>query len=170
MVTIYEAIESVVDKINETKSLNLIFGSAKEVQQTLVEWSKSPSKKNSKYPCLIVFTPITVPREQSERVDDGVVAVDMVIVTNTKKTYKVSKRIEMVYEPVLWPLYELLIETIKLSDKFDNPSNGLIAHQTTDRFYYSPTPAADQNVFAAVLDAIEINDMELKLRVLNKCL
>ena len=57
MLNIYDAIASIVMSINkEGTALNFIYGSAKEVQQTLIEWSKDPAMKSQKYPCLILFT------------------------------------------------------------------------------------------------------------------
>ena len=147
-------------------SLNYLWGSAREVQQTLIEWSKDPVMKSQKYPCLILFTPVKVPREQGNN-DPANVTPEIVIVTDTKKNYKSSERKQFIYEPILWPIYDRFMYYVKLSEYFNNNSSGRIPHTTVDRFYYSPTPAHEQNVFSAVLDAVEISDLELILKELT---
>ncbi len=159
MLNIYDAIGSIVADINNYGvRLNYLYGSAREVQQTLVEWSKDPQMKEKKYPCLIMFTPIAVERELYTTT-----TVTIILVKDTEKNYKTHERITNVYEPYLWPIYELFMHFLRLSINFDIDSSGRVPQTTTDIFFYSPTPAHEQNVFSAVLDAIEIADLELTL-------
>ena len=160
---IYDSIAQIVTLVNQDGlQLNYLYGSAKEIQQMLVEASKEPAIREHKYPLLILFTPVDIDVDSGLGIDYQTV-LNLVIVTDTEKTYHTHERIENVYKPVLWPLYESLMNHIRLSGLFDIDSSGRIPHTETDRFFYSPLPAHDQNVFSAVLDAVEITDLELSV-------
>lgn len=161
MLNIYDAIGDIVARTSGVT--NYIYGSPAEIQQRLINWGKSVTMKDSKYPCVILFTPIEQLKEQDARNSYAEVSLDIVIVTGTEKTYSTPDRMVNSYATTLHPIYESFIEQIRLSRFFDIDSSGRIPHKTTDLFYYSPTPANEQNVFSAILDAVEISNLELKL-------
>ena len=161
---IYEAVKYIVEHISLKwpSHVNYLYGSQREVQKQLMEWSSDPLMKEEKYPCVIMFTPI-----DQTRGEDGIklitaTTVDMVIVTNTEKDYHSWERVQQTYKPILWPIYELLIAEMLSSGLFSF-SNYRVQHGYKDLFYYSATPAAEQNTFAAVLDAVELTGLQLDL-------
>jgi hypothetical protein len=130
------------------------FGHYQEIQQTLVEQSRSTEWKAKMYPKLILFLDIT--ENHGSRT---AVTVNMAIVTTTHKAYKALDREVESFEKVLHPLYRFLMEEITLAPHImvELP----IEHDKTDRYFWGTEPTPDQNVFAAMLDAVEINNLEL---------
>jgi len=164
MLTIYEAIESIVIDINnDGVQLNYLDGSAKEVQQRLIDWSKDPVMKSQKYPCLILFTPVET-ESQQDALNNDTATVNLIIATDTEKTYTTSERKELIFTPTLWVLYEMILAYIRLSPYFNVDSSGRLSHTRIDRFYYASTPAHEQNVFSAVLDAVELSNLSLSIK------
>lgn len=163
---IYDAIGNVVTLTNAKytgDNINYLIGSQKEVQQRLAEWSRNESTKDSKYPCIVVFTPFQQQRMQSDVKYLTQATVNILIVNDTEKTYTTPERITNVFEPILWTIYNLFLNELILSNYFDLDSTFKIPHDYVDHFHYSPTPAKDQNVLSAVLDAVEMQNVELNL-------
>lgn len=163
---IYDAIGQVVTNANTKwggNTINYLVGSQAEVQQRLSEWSRDVDNKENKYPCIIVFTPFPQARMQSDIKYLTEAVVNILIVNDTEKTYTTPERITNVFEPILWSVYALFLNEMILSNYFDLDSTFKIPHDYVDHFHYSPTPAKEQNVFSAVLDAVEMQNVELKL-------
>ena len=170
MIYVPEIFADIVARVNTTwngQPLTFIPGSKKEIEQTLVEWSKDPDKKDAKYPCLILFTPIPQVQGDQGKTYDSVATVNMALLMTTEKTYHLQERIDNVYKPVLDPIYELFKTQLLLSNYFDW-ENSRVNITPENIYHYSPTEAKEQNVFSAVLDAIEMNNVELK--IFKKCL
>jgi hypothetical protein len=136
--------------------LDYQFGHYKEVQQTLVEQSRDTAWKAKMYPKLILFLDITETR--------GAVvtaSINLAIVTTTNKAFKALDREIESFDKVLHPMYKLFMRELEYAPgiNFEYP----IQHDKTDRYFWGSEPTPDQNVFAALLDAIEINALAIIL-------
>ena len=136
--------------------LDYQFGHYKEIQQTLTEQSRSTEWKAKMYPKLILFLDIT---ENHTQVVTA--TINLAIVTTTNKAFKALDREIESFDKVLHPLYRLFMEELTLAPgiRFEYP----IEHDKTDRYFWGSEPTPDQNVFAALLDAIEINSLSLMI-------
>lgn len=136
--------------------LDYQFGHYKEIQQTLVEQSRDTEWKAKMYPKLILFLDIT---ETHGAVITA--SINLAIVTTTNKAFKALDREIESFDKVLHPLYKLFMEQIELAPgiRFEYP----IEHDKTDRYFWGSEPTPDQNVFAALLDAIEINSLSIMI-------
>lgn len=132
--------------------LDYQFGHYKEIQQTLVEQSRDTEWKAKMYPKLILF--LDIPEAYGNVIT---VSINLAIVTSTNKAFKALDREIESFEKVLQPLYKLFLQELELAPKvnFQYP----IEHEKTDRYFWGSDPTPDQNVFAALLDAIEINSL-----------
>ena len=157
---IYDAFTAICDTIG----VNSGYGSALEWQQILKEWSVDPTLKDIKFPMIWMFTPIGGPLGGESKKYIQNVSAEVVIVAATDKNYHTPQRVELIYKPTLWPLYDSFMEALRFSGYFDLTTANDIEHNKTDLFFYSTSPAKEQNVLAAYLDAVQLTDLELKFR------
>ena len=160
-----DAIQHIVTSMQDDGyDIQFQFGHPKEIQQTLIEWSRDPSRKEVKTPLLILFLDFEEDKYGEDKTYITVADVTIIIANETNRNYKAQERLENVFKPVLWPLYEAFIEECELSVLFDVDAKFHIPHKKTDHYFYAADEAKDQNVFAAYWDAIEITNLELKLQ------
>lgn len=158
-----DAIGEIVRLMNVdlTDELFYTFGSFKELQKLLIDKSK---EQEDRYPLLFLLLDLEEEME-SEGKNVSASSQTYILLNSTNKAWTSTQRMENQYKTVLYPLYESFINTIKSSiyflDSLDEYNN--LPHIRKDRFYYSSTDAKEQNVLSAYLDAIEINNLELKL-------
>jgi hypothetical protein len=96
--------------------------------------------------------------------------LNIAIIEETKRNLNAEERLEQVFIPILYPLYERFFEELRNSGLFMWPNDqDKPEHVSIDRFYYGVTQGSGnvENVFADPLDAIEIID--LKLRQTKHC-
>ena len=134
--------------------LDFQFGHAQEIQQTLVEQSRDVEWKSKLYPKLVLF--LDIEETHAERVS---VSLNLAIITTTNKAFKALDREVESFEKVLHPLYRLFMYELDLAPHIDVEYP--ITHNKTDRYFYGSQPTPDQNVFAALLDAVEITSLSL---------
>ena len=144
--------------------MNSGYGSLKEWQQLLKEWQTDPDTKDIIWPMCWLFTPITSAHggENKKYVTDT--SVEVIIATQTDRNWHTPERKEKIYKPVLWPLRDEFLQAIWLSGYFDITAQNDLEYTDSDLFYYSTSPAKDQNKLAAYLDAIQLTDLGLKFR------
>ena len=161
-----EAIKFIVDQmVLDGFDLKYEYGHPKEIQQTLMEKTKSLATKDDKYPLLILFLDFEEERGQSVKKYVTEASVNMVLITATDRNYKAAERLENIFKPILWPLYEEFVYRCQMSPMFDTNEQFKIPHDKKDQYFYSADLAKEQNVFAAYLDAVEINNFEIKLQI-----
>jgi hypothetical protein len=100
--------------------------------------------------------------------------LNIVILAFTDKSYNAEQRYTNIFKPTLYPIYEALMNQLKVSgiffwDKPLNEDNEYPPHVKTDRPYWGTAlPFANaQRIFDDPLDAIEISNLTLKSRIKN---
>jgi hypothetical protein len=115
-----------------------------------------------KYPLIALITDIP-----EERTKFGITAkVRIIIMTLTDPNYSTSERELNTFAPILYPLYDQLLNALKVSRVF----NGDIDKHTKTNRYFWGTQLAMMNgktIMNDHIDAIEIADLELSLY--NQC-
>ena len=150
-------------------SLTFHYGHHKEVHKRLVDLWNDSTTKNDVFPFIVLFL------DYEESVgDSGLYAyetsVNMAIVQESISEYTAEERQINVFQASLYPIYELFMAELKKSKHFGTDGYNNIPHTKIDRYFYSTDGAAEQNVFAAVADAIELRGLELKVfDNSNKC-
>lgn len=103
-----------------------------------------------------------------DRQDSGYYAVIdpvLAIVTNTKGNYQTSERIDNSFTPILYPIYEALLDAMKFSSAMSPDGGGTwFPHIKHDHYFYgSDENAESKKVFNDKLDAITLSFRNIKI-------
>ena len=143
-----------------------MYGHPKEIIKTLAKKDRHDVQKYNKYPIIALFQDFTETMGEHQAVQSRVEDLNIIIATNTSQDYTSAERYTKTFKPTLYPLYDLLIKHILKSKWFRNVDPGLVPHTKTDRVFWG---RSDKNVFNDRLDAIEINNLTLELRLKQNC-
>lgn len=93
----------------------------------------------------------------------------LIIATKTEQDWAMSKREEINYTPILYPIYYELLNQIYRSFEIETGTIDQIEHTKIDRPYWGGQEAggSDKSLFNDVVDAIQIKN--LKLKILKTC-
>jgi hypothetical protein len=170
-VWIPDEIRTVVERVDKNiyrrlqQNVFYQFGSGLEILAKLQELSNSIYDKDRKYPLIALFTDIV------QNVGDpigmfGTVAINVLIATQTKQTYKAEERLAFNFKPLLYPIYDRFIYEVQKHKQFSFV--GAPIHDRIDRLFLGRDGfyGKEGNVFNDYLDAIEIRN--LRITVKNK--
>jgi len=155
-------------------AVNYNYGHPVEIAATLMELSKSELTRDSRYPLLALITDFS---EQKDSADYYCkVRLNFILANTTNPTYKSDERTEISFKSVLHPIYEQLIEQLKLSKHFIIEYDQHIPHTKVDRYFWGRNNTYDKavwdnlgvsdkggNIFGDYLDVVEIVGLELKV-------
>ena len=130
----------------------------------------SGSLKFNKFPLIALLMDFTEEMGEDMTVRSRTTDLSIVIITNTKPTLLMNERYDLNYRETLYPLYDLMIKHITKS-KYFKSGPGLVRHGKIDRPYWGRTGVngSEANMLNTAVDAIEIEDLELSLRLNNNC-
>lgn len=154
---------SLIQQIRYSKS------SFDELVETLSQADKSGEERYNKYPLIHLVQDMTIDRGNDVGIY-GTANVNIIFVHQSVQTYKIDDRDEKVFKPVLWPMYYMFIEQLKLNnwigDSWDN--TGEFRHRVVKRaFWGNRHLQGSQNILNDFVDAIEIQNLQLKINFSN---
>jgi len=169
---IVDIIESVVDDVREDYTPPsgfdpdapfYMYGHPIEIINTLMEKEKSGTLKFKKYPLIALFQDFEEDKGEEQSINARV-SLNIVIAVMTDPDYRSEDRYTNTFKPVLYPLYNKLLEKIAASGYFQ-VAPGNIRHRKIDRVYWGRTGlyGNEGNIFNDYIDAIEIENMELSI-------
>ncbi len=146
-----------------------MYGHRLELNNRLKEKDKKGNAKYRKYPAILLRM------DYEEEISGGMITaspgLNLAIVHSTDKNYNAEERDVKIFKPVLFPLYENFMNALRKHGGFSWEGwQGRPPHGKIDRPYYG-TETEEQNVknfFSDPLDAIEITNLKLSLRI-KKC-
>lgn len=174
-----DIIEDIVDEVRSDSSNPAsgeapyyLHGHPVDVMNQMTLREKSDQLKFKKWPLIALFQDFeesygASPLTQSE------VSLNIIIATNTKADFFAAQRYDQSFRTTLQPLYELFITKLVSSKKFKDLVPGInnVPHTKIDRLYWG-TDSGTGNTshkFPDYIDAIEIRDLNLKLRKKSNC-
>lgn len=174
---IEEIVTSVRDDTDKPAALDTdepfyMYGHPLEIINTLSKKDRHDVQKYNKYPIIALFQDFTETMGEHQAVQSSVQDLNIIIAVNTSPDYVSSERYTNTFKTVLYPLYNLLIKHIVKSKWFRNIDPGLVPHTKIDRVYWgrSGLYGNEGNVFNDHIDAIEIQDLSLELRLKQNCI
>lgn len=165
---IVDDIGFVVGKMRDSSSSTpnvpyYLFGHRLEIANTLTEKENSQFKYQ-RYPLVALRLDI------AEQNNKGIIQVklNMAVMTKTEQNYTAKQRYDNVFKPVLYPLYDSLIEALRTSGIFFWSGNLLVpAHTKLDRPYWGTQfeEGNVKNIFNDPIDAVELIDLTLNKKL-----
>lgn len=131
-----------------------------EIRNRLLNKTKDKIEKYEKYPLIILRldTPETIISNMCYY------NLNVIIVTQTEKQINAEERTEAIFEPILYPLYNLFMQWIVESGEFTwDGDPAMPEHVKIDRPYWGTIAADmnDKNEMPDPLDAIEIVNLKI---------
>lgn len=147
-----------------------MYGHPLEIINTLSQKDKHDTQKFNKFPLIALFQDFTETMGANQAVQSSA-ELNIIIAVNTSPNYTSEDRYTNTFKTVLYPLYDLFIKHIVKSKWFANVDPGLVPHNKTDRLYWgrSGLYGNDANIFNDHIDAIEIENLSLELRLKQNC-
>lgn len=180
-VFLHREFANIVNKIslNLTNSLKLVddnitgvhyqYGHPLEIIKTIGNFDNGVASKFNKYPLVAFFLDSRVDRSNPEYY--GEQTVNMAIIRACKNPNQTAKeRDEFNFIPVLDPIYRALIREIQNRGDIFQLERGHVPHSAINRYYWGKEGmfGNDGNIFNDWVDAIEINNMKLRINI-NYC-
>ena len=148
-----------------------MYGHPLEIINTLSMKDNHDVQKYNKYPLIALFQDFDETMGEHQAVRSSVENLNMIIAVNTKPDYTAESRYDNTFRTVLYPLYDLLIKHIVKCKWFHNVDPGLVPHTKIDRLYWgrSGLYSNEGNIFNDSIDAIEVQNLHLNLRLRQNC-
>ncbi|MDR1199590.1 MAG: hypothetical protein LBK94_11390 [Prevotellaceae bacterium] len=162
-----EMVKTVItdEKIRET-GVFYQYGHIVEIDGILNTMSQTTAQRVKKYPAILLLQDFLEKKGTQTGIETEV-NLQLLIVTGSDKDYRVSVRYERIFKPVLYPIYECLMKVLKKDGRLAN-SYGEIVHNKIDRPNISGfsilVRGQTKQLFYDCLDAIEINNLNLKIK------
>lgn len=140
-----------------------------ELIETLSQADKSSEERFNKYPLTHLIQDITVDRGADAGVY-GTAVINIIFAHQTVQTYKMDDRDNLVFKPVLWPIYcEFMNQLKKSSWIFGSwDTTGEFKHRVIKRaFWGNRNLQGSKNILNDYVDAIEIQNLQLKFNFTN---
>ena len=146
------------------QKINYIHGHFLEVIETLRQQDQNPDQRKDKYPLVILVQDFAEQRNGNFQDPYPELTLRMAICYHTLSDYKDYTRYQKTFKPVLYPIYQELINQLAVSPEFfvDSPYN--IAHTKKDRPFWGKEElyGNSANKLDDYLDAIELNPLKIR--------
>lgn len=128
--------------------------------------SSNFSTKQTVYPMVWLYEPITI-RESPVIGCVGRVLLNVAVFFPTQQEYTPDERYENIFKPVLDPIVDELFTQIDKSGWYHLYDVGSLKHNVTRRMMWGTD--ANKNELQTIVDAVEINGLELDLYPVDEC-
>lgn len=140
-----------------------MYGHVSEIVDRLKSMNASPDHKDKKYPLIALFQDFKVVRGEKLSMY-GSASLNIIIATLTQPQYLAEQRYTLNFKPVLYPIYNELLNQLSLHAQFyfKHP----IQHTEIDRLYWGKEGlyGNNGNIFNDYIDAIEIQNLQVEIK------
>ena len=142
-----------------------------DIIKVLQEKTRNDTLKFKKYPLIALFQDFTESIGENDMIRSSTDSLNIVIAVDTSPDYDSVQRYTNSFRTILYPIYDIFIEKIISSGWFVNAGDGLVSHDKIDRLYWGRQGlyGNEGNIFNDFIDAIEIQNLTLDLRLTQKC-
>ena len=169
MIGITELIKEVVRAASEKygEELNYIFGNDEYIKEMLDTYSRGECV--TKFPLVALFCPISETRGEIGIATSA--KINLIIAVGTSKELSNEEREEESFKKILRPIYDCLLECMKEDRRFDFGYKPIIKHEYSENYSYGRYGAftSSNEELSEPIDAIDIRNLEIKIRTLNTC-
>lgn len=139
--------------------LNYHHGHPEEIINLFKQATHKETVKFEQFPAVCLFQDIP---EKHSIFKEREATLNLVIITDTKKEYEASQRYTYTFKPVLIPLFTRLLKAIECSGDVQIVSDD---YDYFERLYWGKSGLYGNvgNIFNDFIDAIEINNLRIKI-------
>lgn len=145
--------------------LNFQHGYVQELNQTLTQWEKSPTKSSMKFPLVWLAEPFTISRGLNIGLY-GEADIDLYIINTTRKDWKAKERMDNNFKPVIYPIYREILNQFTLIPTFVHVAVDQIKHVTTNRYFWGDN---NKSVLNDVIDCMKVSGLQLRIADKQNC-
>jgi hypothetical protein len=142
-------------------------GHPREIIDTLLSMTKSHTQTANKFPLIALYQ--DYPEERGGNTRFYKVKLQLIICMLSRPNYTAAVRLEKTFKPVLYPIYEMLLQSVAKSGYFREHAANLVKHTKTDRVFWGKSGlyGTEGLIMNDYIDAIELTDFELSPEI--KC-
>lgn len=138
------------------------YGSIQEIIDNLKTMTMNGLGFDNKYPLVALLTDFKQTKGKTTDIYSEA-NLNVLIFNVTDNKYLAPERTLYSFKTILYPIYEYLIDEIKISKLFKTPQNGEVEHNHTDHYYWGRVNEKD-NPFSDWIDAIELENLNIKVK------
>lgn len=143
--------------------LNYQYGDGKELDETLIQYSKTPDFATKKFPIVWLMHPFKIVRGE-RGIYGSVEGLKIFIINSTDKTWKSAERVNNNFKPVIYPIYRELMNQLNQQKAFLESLDR--KHAVMDIYYWGEE---QKSVLNDPVDLREISNIELKIKNNPNC-
>ena len=167
---VVDEVAKLVERTSKLYGSDVFFfhGHIREISNELIERSKTAEYRSQKYPCIMLLQDFAEVRN-SNNPWNVEARLQLLIVAVSDNTYAAPTRLEKVYKPTLYPIYDAFITALKKSPSILSIPITNIQHEKIDRlsmtsaFNEAALSQGIKTLFNDHLDGIEIRNLNLKI-------
>lgn len=146
--------------------VHFLWGHPLEIVETLQGYTAHDTLKYEKFPLIALYTDIPVDKQGAGDYDVAVLRI--IIANSTERNLTSPERENINFLPILYPIYQLFLHELNLSNVFSMVDDTQdLQHRVTERYYWGKQGLYGNvgNVFNDFVDAIEIENLRLKINI-----
>jgi hypothetical protein len=164
-VNVVEEMQVVVSKVAAKlgRPVYYMFGHPVEIVNRLQEMTNSPSEKDKKFPLVVLFTDIAIPRNQTIGFY-GKAKLQIIIANYTEQNYDSPDRLANNFKPILQPIKEELLNQISRHKQFTFEE--AVEFTEIERYFWGKQGLYGNtgNEFNDFIDCIELKDVSVTIK------
>lgn len=145
--------------------LNYQYGYVQELNETLQQWENDPVQQPLKFPLVWLAEPYNVDHSNPD-LPGGTVDLELFIINKSGKTWKAEERMNANFKPVIYPIYNQLLNQLAISPVTGVTSTDLIKHKYSNRYYFGEN---NRSVLNDVVDCMRVSISKLPLSEKADC-
>jgi len=160
-------LDQLIDYDPKITGIHYHHGHPIEIDETLIQAANGTGSKFKRFPLIALFQPFTETMSTDGFYSDDV--YHLIIARGTEAEYKASKRYEVNFKPILYPIYFQFMEQIRLSKYFEIVSGDSFPHVKIDMPFYGKKGdyGSIANIFSDKVDCIDIENLKLRVKTKN---
>lgn len=171
LTTIQDNQREIFDGKTDIVSIDYQYGHRLELIETLSQMSQSKTEKYHKYPLvyLVQDFPEDLGRAPGIYAD---VVLTIIVAHGTQQGSKITKRMEQVFKPVLYPIFQELCTQLFKHPQIHVQSPSSIQMRKWDRSRWGRVEVSTGNTankLSDFVDAIELEQLRLKIKYPSAC-
>lgn len=145
---------------SEIQGIHYHYSTFHEMEQKLANMVEGKKKTSLRFPLVWLSESPPIPQVRNNEGRFADVTLQVWIMFHTKQNYTSKQRQDLVFTPIIAPIYEALILSITEMSEFNMPDERFIPHSFLDHKFLGTNQNA-ANMFSAFVDARELRDLQL---------